>query len=83
MSTVPHEECWLGAYLPYLGLEPAGGYKPFKSVTHVTVNAQCKKRFTSSTLFISMLEYNKGSAVAEMGDRRATITHNILTKLLS
>ena len=27
-STVPHEECWWGAHLPYLGLEPAGGYKP-------------------------------------------------------
>jgi len=56
-------------------------------VTHVTVTAQYKKRFASSTVFISMLEYtnnnNKGSAVAEMGDRWATITHNILTKLLS
>jgi len=23
-STVPHEECWWGAHLPYLGLEPVG-----------------------------------------------------------
>jgi len=21
----PHEECWWGAHLPYLGLEPAAG----------------------------------------------------------
>jgi len=24
-STIPHEECWWGAHLPYLGLEPVGG----------------------------------------------------------
>jgi len=24
-STVPNEECWWGAQLPYLGLEPVGG----------------------------------------------------------
>ena len=24
-STIPHEECWWGAHLPYLGLEPIGG----------------------------------------------------------
>jgi len=24
-STTPHEECWSGAHLPYLGLEPVGG----------------------------------------------------------
>jgi len=25
LSTVPHEECWWGAHLPYLSLEPVGG----------------------------------------------------------
>ena len=24
-STIPREECWWGAQLPYLGLEPVGG----------------------------------------------------------
>jgi len=24
-STIPHEECWWGAYLPYLGLKPVCG----------------------------------------------------------
>jgi len=24
-TTIPHEECWWGAHLPYLGLEPVGG----------------------------------------------------------
>jgi len=24
-STVPHEQCWWNAHLPYLGLEPIGG----------------------------------------------------------
>jgi len=24
-STIPHEECWWGAHLPYLGSEPVGG----------------------------------------------------------
>jgi len=24
-STIPHEECWWGAHLPYLGREPVGG----------------------------------------------------------
>jgi len=24
-STIPHEECWWGAHLPYLGLELKGG----------------------------------------------------------
>jgi len=23
--SIPHEECWSGAHLPYLGLEPVGG----------------------------------------------------------
>jgi len=23
--TIHHEECWWGAHLPYLGLQPAGG----------------------------------------------------------
>ena len=39
-STVPHEECWWGAYLPYLGPEPMD--KPLKSVTH----GQCDARPT-------------------------------------
>jgi len=36
------EECWLGAHLPYLGLEPVQVHKLLKSVTH----GQCDARPT-------------------------------------
>jgi len=42
-----HEECWWGAHLPYLGLEPVQVDEPLKSVAHGQTYSYLPSRKTS------------------------------------